>query len=162
MSNSGADRHFHGLRHKRKNIPLSIKCLIVLFFQLRGNVLLAAHSPFVLTRSITSGCGWICRVWFLHELRFLNQSELAKIAFKRSKAIHRCPAVVWVGSTCWSTWKSAAAVEAVFGLAAPGSSLMREGGRHPRSREQPAARLAQLLAYKPAAFSCAVTFKWSV
>lgn len=59
--------HFHGLRHERKNIPLSIKCLIVLFFQLRGNVLLAAHSPFVLTRSITSGCGWICRVWFLNQ-----------------------------------------------------------------------------------------------
>lgn len=28
--------HFHGLRHERKNIPLSIKCLLALFFQLRG------------------------------------------------------------------------------------------------------------------------------
>lgn len=78
MSNSGGDMHFHGLTHERKNIPLSIKCLLVLFFQLRGivvveNVLLAARNAFVLTRSITSGCGWIYRVWFLHELRFLNE-----------------------------------------------------------------------------------------
>lgn len=36
MSNSGGDMHFHGLRHERKNIPLSIKCLLALFFQLRG------------------------------------------------------------------------------------------------------------------------------
>ena len=107
-----------------KNIPLSIKCLIVLFFQLRGNVLLAAHSAFVLTRSITSGCGWICRVWFLHELRF-SQSALAKIAFKRRKVICRCPASGVNGINLLSTWKPAAAVEAVFGSAAPKSSLMQ-------------------------------------